>query len=67
MSKAKKLWLAAFAGGAVVSAGSASAAIDTTAVTSALTDAGTAGAAVAAAVLVVVISIRAFKYIRAAL
>jgi len=48
-------------------AGSASAAIDTTAVTTALTEAGTAAATVGAAVLVVVVGIKAFKYIKGAM
>ena len=46
---------------------SAMAAIDTTSVTAALTDAGTAAAVVGAAVLVVIVGIKAFKYIRQAL
>jgi len=46
---------------------SAQAAIDTAGVTTALTEAGTAAAAVGAAVLVVVVGIKAFKYIKSAL
>ncbi|GJI96190.1 hypothetical protein RugamoR57_29080 [Duganella caerulea] len=53
-------------GGAVV-AGAASAATDTTALTAAITDAGTAAGVVGTAVLVVLVSIRALKYIRSAL
>lgn len=53
--------------GAVALSGSASAAIDTSSITAALTDAGTAGGVVAAAVLVVIVGIKAFKFIRAAL
>jgi predicted Rossmann fold nucleotide-binding protein DprA/Smf involved in DNA uptake len=43
------------------------AAIDTTAVTGALTDAGTAVATVGAAVLVVYVGIKAYKMIKSAL
>lgn len=53
--------------GALSFAGAAHAAIDTTAVTSALTDAGTAAGVVAAAVLVVIVGVKAFRYIRSAL
>ncbi len=45
----------------------AHAAISTTEVTAALTDAGTAAGVVAAAVIVVIVGIKAFKYIRSAL
>lgn len=55
------------AAGVAAYAGSASAAIDTTSVTAALTDAGTAAGVVGAAVLVVIVGIHAFKYIRRAL
>jgi hypothetical protein len=55
--------VAGFAGAAV----SAHAAIDTTAVTAALTDAGTAAGVVGAASLVVIVGIKAFKMIRQAL
>lgn len=48
-------------------AGSARAAIETTAITTALTEAGAAAAVVGAAVLVVVVGIKAFKYIRSAM
>jgi hypothetical protein len=48
-------------------AGSASAAIETTGVTGALTEAGTAAAVVGGAVLVVIVGIKAFKYIRSAM
>lgn len=51
----------------LVAMGSAQAAIDTTGVTSALTDAGTAAGVVGAAVLIVLIGIKAFKFIRSAL
>jgi hypothetical protein len=47
--------------------GSASAAISTTEITAALTDAGTAAGVVGAAVLVVVVGIKAFKYIKQAM
>lgn len=46
---------------------SAQAAIDTAGITSALTDAGTAAGVVGAAVLIVVVGIKAFKYIRSAM
>lgn len=46
---------------------SAHAAMDTTAVTTALTDAGAAVAVVGAAVLVVIVGVKAFKLVRAAL
>lgn len=46
---------------------SANAAMDTAAITSALTDAGTAAGVVGAAVLVVIVGIKAFKFIRGAL
>lgn len=49
------------------SVGSAHAAISTTEITGALTEAGTAAAVVGAAVLVVVVGIKAFKYIRSAM
>jgi len=41
--------------------------MDMTSVTTALTAAGTAGATVGAAVLVLIVGIKAFRYIRAAL
>lgn len=63
----KKRLLAVGGLSAVAFAGSASAAIDTTAITSALTDAGTAAGTVGAAVLVVVVGIKAFKYIKSAM
>lgn len=47
--------------------GSAHAAMDTTSVTSALTDAGTAGGVIGAAVLVLVVGIKSYKYVRMAL
>ncbi|WP_293781287.1 major capsid protein [uncultured Oxalicibacterium sp.] len=46
---------------------SAHAAISTTEVTTALTEAGAAAAVVGAAVLVVIVGIKAFKYIRSAM
>lgn len=60
---------AAMAGAAMLSLMStgAHAAISTTEVTAALTDAGTAAGVVAAAVIVVIVGIKAFKYIRSAL
>lgn len=51
----------------LVSMGSAHATIDTAGVTSALTDAGTAAGVVGAAVLVVLVGIKAFKFIKSAL
>lgn len=60
-----RLALLAAAGFSV--AGSASAAIDTAPVTTALTEAGTAAGVVGAAVLVVLVGIKAYKYIRAAM
>lgn len=48
-------------------AGAASAAIETTAVITALTEAGAAAAVVGSAVLVVYVGIKAFKMIRTAL
>ena len=55
------------AGSALVASSFAQAAVDTTAVISALTDAGTAAAVVGGAVLVVLVGIKAFKYIRSAM
>lgn len=69
MNKIKKIALrtgALFAGAVVLSA-PAHAAIETAAITAALTDAGTAAAVVGAAVLVVMVGIKAFKYIRSAM
>lgn len=59
--------LAPVVGFAAVFAGSAHAALDTAGVTTALTDAGTAAGVVGAAVLVVIVGIKAFKYIRSAM
>jgi len=53
--------------GAAAAATSAQAAIDTTEIVSALTDAGTAAGVVGAASLVVIVGIKAFKMIRTAL
>lgn len=53
--------------GAIASVSSAHAAIDTAGITSALTDAGTAAGVVGAAVLIVIVGIKAFKYIRSAM
>lgn len=53
--------------GASAVAGASQAAISTTEITGALTEAGTAAAVVGAAVLVVVVGIKAFKYIRSAM
>jgi len=66
MNNVKKISVAVVAAlsGTVLSA---SAAMDTTAVTAALTDAGSAVAVVGAAVLVVVVGTKAFKFVRAAL
>lgn len=52
---------------ALTAAGSASAAIDTAGVTSAITDAGSAVATVGAAVLVVMVGIKVFKWVARAL
>lgn len=52
--------------GVAVAAGSASAAIDTTAVLSTIADVVTAGAAVGGAALAMHFSIKAFKWIRTA-
>lgn len=74
MTKAKRFFgsvknKAAVAGAAALGLAStgAHAAIDTTAVTASLTEAGTAAGLVAAAVIVVIVGIKAFKYIRSAL
>jgi len=60
---AVKIVVASFAGAAV----SAHAAIETAAVTTALTEAGAAAGVVGAAMLVVIVGIKAFKMIRSAL
>jgi len=67
MNKFSKNVVRASVIGFAAAATSAQAAIDTTAVTTALTDAGTAAGVVGAAVLVVLVGIKAFKYIRAAM
>lgn len=68
MNKLKKAALRLSPLVAVVAVTSAkAAAIDTASVTSALTDAGTAAGVVGAAVLVVIVGIKAFKFIRQAL
>ncbi|WP_293779250.1 major capsid protein [uncultured Oxalicibacterium sp.] len=74
MNKAKRFFgsvknQAAVAGAAALGLAStgAHAAISTTEVTTALTEAGAAAAVVGAAVLVVIVGIKAFKYIRAAM
>jgi hypothetical protein len=74
MTKAKRFFgsvknKAAVAGGVALglATSGAHAAISTTEVTGALTDAGTAAGVVAAAVIVVIVGIKAFKYIRSAL
>ena len=64
MSKNIARIIAVAFGGAAVSA---QAAVDTTAITAALTDAGSAVAVVGAAVLVVHVGGKVFKYIRAAM
>lgn len=66
MNKFLKIVGSAIAGSFAV-AGSALAAVDTAGVTAALTEAGTAAAVVGAAVLIVVVGIKAFKFIRGAL
>lgn len=67
----RKSWvernLPTLTGLAVASIGAAHATIDTTGVTSALTDAGTAVGVVGAAVLVVYVGIKAYKMIKSAL
>lgn len=62
-----KVFRGALVAGVAGAAVSAHAAIDTTSVTSALTDAGTAAAVVGAAALAVHVGIKAFKMIRQAL
>lgn len=62
-----KTRLSVIAAGLFAVAGSASAAIETTSVTTALTEAGTAAGVVGAAVLVVLVGIKAYKYIRQAM
>jgi len=65
MNKFSKIAVGA---GALVAGGAASAAaLDTTAITGALTDAGTAAGVVGAAYLVVIVGIKALKLIRQAL
>jgi len=69
MNKTRNFGLA-IAGGLMVAAGSASAAgtgIDTSSVTSALTDANAAIAVVGAAVLVVIVGTKVFKWVARAL
>lgn len=66
MKKAKTALLGIFVGLAAV-APSAFAAISTTEVTNALTDAGAAVATVGAAVLVVHVGVKVYKYIRGAM
>lgn len=66
MNKFRK-YGAAVAVGLMAVAGSASAAIDTAAVTSSLTDAGAAVAVVGAAVLVVIVGTKVFKWVARAL
>jgi hypothetical protein len=64
----KTLKKIAVAGASFAVAGAASAGtIDTASVTAALTEAGTAAGVVGAAVLVVVVGIKAFKFIKQAL
>lgn len=53
--------------GGTATAGIANAAMDTTSITTALTDAGAAAAIVGGAVLVVIVGIKAFKYVRSAM
>jgi len=67
MMKSFKRVASAAVTGFAAAAGSAHAAIETTAITTALTDAGTAAGVVGAAVLVVVVGIKAYKYIKAAM
>ena len=66
MNKFFSRFLAVSAVGAMA-AGSAQAAIDTTGITAALTDAGTAAGVVGAAVLIVYVGIKAFKLIKNAM
>ena len=70
-AKPRKSWvqrnLPTLSGLAVMAVGSAHAAIDTSGVTSALTDAASAVGVVGAAVLVVYVGIKAYKMIKGAL
>lgn len=67
MKKLNLSRLAPVAVAAAVASTSARAEIDTAPITTALTEAGTAAGVVGAAVLVVLIGIKAFKYVRAAM
>lgn len=58
---------AAVGAGALVGVSAAQAAIDVTAVLTALTDAGTTVATIGAAVLGVVVVVKVFKYVRGAM
>ncbi len=67
MKKSIKLKLAALAAAATGMSAANAAGIDTSSVTSALTDAGAAVAVVGAAVLVVVVGTKVFKWVARAL
>ncbi len=71
VAQRRKSWvernLPTFTGVAVAAVGSAHAALDTSGVTAALTDATSAVAVVGAAVLVVYVGIKAYKMIKGAL
>lgn len=53
--------------GASVSAGIASAAVDTTAITTGIADVGTAVAAIGSAVVLVFLGVKTFKWVRSSL
>lgn len=63
----RKLSIGAMVAGVAAAASTAHAAMDTTGITTALTDAGTAVGVVGAAVLIVYVGIKAFKMVRGAL
>ncbi|WP_246541874.1 major capsid protein [Collimonas antrihumi] len=65
LSKKEKLAIAGT--GLLAAAGSASAAVDTTAITTALTDAGAAVAVVGGAVVVAYVGVKVFHLVRSAL
>ena len=67
LNKSIRRFGAAVAVGAMSFAGVASAAVDTSSVTGAITDAGTAVGVVGAAVLVVIVGTKVFKWVARAL
>lgn len=56
-----------FGAGSAVLAGLSQAAVDTTGITSAISDAGAAAATVGAAVLVMIVGIKVYKWVRGAM